>query len=104
MNQSRNQPIVQPVRVNALPVTQDGRQILCVECQEWGHKKADCPWRSRNPDPHYQNQGPQRQPPANRNQARNPRNPGPVIQRPNPPPTRVTSSHVTIMDEVEEQA
>ncbi|MCO5598205.1 hypothetical protein L7F22_052297 [Adiantum nelumboides] len=42
-------PFVQPppppqlIRVNALPVTQSGRQIQCYECGEFGHKKAEFP-------------------------------------------------------------
>ena len=36
-------PNVQQVKANALTVNQSGRQIQCFECQQWGHKKADCP-------------------------------------------------------------
>ena len=36
-------PIVQQVKVNALPVNQSGQQIQFFECQQWGHKKADFP-------------------------------------------------------------
>ena len=31
------------MEVNALPINQSGRQIQCYGCQQWGHKKADCP-------------------------------------------------------------
>ena len=41
-------PQVQPVKVNALPVNQSGRQIQCYGCQQWGHKKADCPNKGNN--------------------------------------------------------
>ena len=36
-------PNVQQVKANALPINQSGRQIQCFECQQWGHKKVDCP-------------------------------------------------------------
>ena len=36
-------PNVQQVKANALPINQSGWQIQCFECQQWGHKKADCP-------------------------------------------------------------
>ena len=42
-NSTMNKPNVQQVKANALPVNQSGRQIQCFECQQWGHKKADCP-------------------------------------------------------------
>ena len=34
---------VQQVKENALPVNQSGEWIQCFECQQWGHKKVDCP-------------------------------------------------------------
>ena len=36
------------MKVNALPVNQSGRQIQCYGCQQWGHKKADCPNKGNN--------------------------------------------------------
>ena len=45
-NPRAQKPQVQPVKVNALPVNQSGRQIQCYGCQQWGHKKADCPNKS----------------------------------------------------------
>ena len=36
-------PNEQQVKANALPVNQSGQQIQCFECQQWGHKKANCP-------------------------------------------------------------
>ena len=33
----------QQVKANALLVNQSGWQIQCFECQQWRHKKADCP-------------------------------------------------------------
>ena len=42
-NPKAPKPIVQPVKVIALPVNQSGRQIQCFECYQWGHKKANCP-------------------------------------------------------------
>ena len=38
-----NKPNVQQVKANALSINQGGRQIQCFQCQQWGHKKADCP-------------------------------------------------------------
>ena len=35
-------PNVQQVKANALPVNQSGQQIQCFECQQWGHKEANC--------------------------------------------------------------
>ena len=36
-------PPVQPARVNAVPVTQNGRGIKCYDCQQWGHHRSNCP-------------------------------------------------------------
>ena len=45
---------VQLVKANALPTNQSDHQIQCFECQQWGHKKADCPnktTRRKSSDP-----------------------------------------------------
>ena len=31
-----------------MPVNQSGRQTQCYGCQQWGHKKADCPNKGNN--------------------------------------------------------
>ena len=36
------------MKVNAPPVNQRGCQIQCYGCQQWGHKKADCPNKDNN--------------------------------------------------------
>ena len=40
-------PNVQQVKANALPVNQSGQQIQCFECQQWGHKKSNCPNKAK---------------------------------------------------------
>ena len=90
-------PPVQPVRVNALPVTQSGRGPQCYDCQQWGHKRAQCPARvgkkgfARNPIPAPN--------PAFANQRRNP----PKAAAPGPPKS-VKVNYVQVCDEAEEQA
>ncbi|MCO5566312.1 hypothetical protein L7F22_019989 [Adiantum nelumboides] len=61
-----NRPEVQPVCVNALPITQGGRPIHCFDCGQEGHKRINCPQ--------------------------------PRI------PVKTVANHVTITDEVTEQA
>ena len=34
---------MQQVKANALLVNQSGRQTQCFECQQWGHKRTNCP-------------------------------------------------------------
>ncbi|MCO5561789.1 hypothetical protein L7F22_015413 [Adiantum nelumboides] len=68
MPRPENPPEIKPVRVNALPITQSGRPIQCFDCQEFGHKRFDCPRSRQNRGFHYQNRGLQRQHRANRNQ------------------------------------
>lgn len=105
-----NPPDVQPVRVNALPITQGGRQIQCFECLEWGHKRSHCPRKEQRSGFQNPNQGSRRPPPvintANRFQGRNFRPPNPAAQCPNPPPPTKTATinHVSIADELEEHA
>ncbi|MCO5552097.1 hypothetical protein L7F22_005607 [Adiantum nelumboides] len=70
-----NQLEVQPVRVNALPITQGGRPIHCFECGQEGHKKMHCPQQRQNKGFQYQNRWPQQQNPANSNHNRNQRIP-----------------------------
>ena len=99
-----NQPAVQPVRVNALPVTQSGRPFQCFDCKGWGHKWVDYPLRRQSQGSHYQNPGPPRQLHNFKNQVRNTSNPNPVNQRPNPTPTKSIANYVSVNDELEEQA
>ncbi len=89
-------PFVQPVKVNALPVTQSGRPIQCFKCQKWGHKKAECPEKNvkepvkRNFRPNLPNQ---------QTEFRNFRQ----NQKTNPPKI-VKVNYVYVNDEVDEQA
>ena len=124
-------PLTTPhsVQVNALPITQSGRPIQCYNCQEWGHKKAECPKGTRSqlprPTPVFQNKASPQFIPLQRNHVQPIRNSGPVrrnfaqtqqncpplnvttqatIQAPRNPPKATTINHVSVKEELEEQA
>ncbi len=88
-------PTTVTAQVRALPVNQSGRPIQCYGCQEWGHKKRDCP-KGRTPG--CPALPPQRNAFLNRNQG------GPNRQNPRNQPATAKVNHVTITEETEEQA
>ena len=90
-------PFVQPVRVNALPINQSGRQIQCHKCYEWGHKKADCP--SNTPG----QANPRLVLPSQREAYQNCNNGQPKKQNYSQS-QKVTINFVSIRDEINEQA
>ena len=90
-------PYAQPVKVNALPINQSGRQIQCYKCLEWGHKKADCPSKTAGQTNHRPVLAPQKEVYQNCSKDQN--------RRPNnPQPKKATVNFVSVQDEVEEQA
>ncbi|MCO5563571.1 hypothetical protein L7F22_017216 [Adiantum nelumboides] len=99
-----NRSEVQPVCVNALPITQGGRLMHCFECGQEGHKRMHCPQQRQNRGFQYQNQGPQRHNLANSNQNRNQRISNIAHQNPNRIFVKTVANFVTITDEVTEQA
>ncbi|MCO5566703.1 hypothetical protein L7F22_020381 [Adiantum nelumboides] len=68
-----NRSKVQPIRVNALPITQGGSPIQCFECGQEGHKRMHCPQMRQNREFQYQNRGSQQHNLVNSNQNRNQR-------------------------------
>ena len=83
------------VQVKALLVTQSGKPVHCFECKEWGHKKASCPNKRL---PFRSPLTPQRKAFLNQNQG------GQNRQGNGKPLKNSTVNHVTITEEVEEQA
>ena len=86
---------VNNVQAKALPVTQIGKLVYCFECKEWGHKKASCPNKRV---PFCSPLTPQHKAFLNRNQG------GQNRQGNGKPLKNSTVNHVTITEEVEEQA
>ncbi|MCO5601287.1 hypothetical protein L7F22_055406 [Adiantum nelumboides] len=99
-----NRSEVQPVRVNALPITQGGRPMHCFECGQEEHKRMHCPQQRQNRGFQYQNQGPQRYNLANSNDNQNQRISNAAHQDPNRIPVKTIAIDVTITDKVTEQA
>lgn len=116
----QSQPAPQSIQVNALPITQSGRPIQCFRCQEWGHKRAECPNGQKFVFPNQplplQNklaastgQGRSFKSPGtrsgNQSQAKPPpTNPNPRIGLQKDPPRNTTVNFVFVKEEVEEQA
>ncbi len=86
---------VNNVQAKALPVTQSGKHVQCFECKEWGHKKVRCPNKRI---PFRSPLTPQRKAFLNQNQG------GQNRQGNGKPLKNSTVNHVTITEEVEEQA
>ncbi|MCO5601250.1 hypothetical protein L7F22_055369 [Adiantum nelumboides] len=99
-----NRSEVQPVCVNAVPITQGGRPMHCFECGQEGHKRMHCPQQKQNRGFQYQNQGPQRHNLANSNQNQNQRISYTAHQNPNKIHVKTIANYVTKTDEVTEQA
>ena len=95
-NQTAPKPPIQPAKVNAIPVTQNGRGLQCFDCKKWGHRRGECP-----------NKGPRRGssttlPPQERKFANQRGNPSP---RENQGPAKpVKINYVSVSDEAEEHA
>ncbi|MCO5597731.1 hypothetical protein L7F22_051812 [Adiantum nelumboides] len=99
-----NRSEVQPVGVNALPITQGGRPMHCFECGQEGHKRMHCPQQRQNRGFQYQNQGQQGHNLVNSNQNQNQRISNAAHQNPNKIPVKTVANYLTITDEVIEQA
>ncbi|MCO5567429.1 hypothetical protein L7F22_021120 [Adiantum nelumboides] len=104
MARPMNRSEVQPVRVNALPITQGGRPMHCFECGQEGHKRMHCPQQRQNRGFQYQNRGPQWHNLVNSNQNRNQRISNAAHQNPNKILVKTIANYLMIIDEVTEQA
>ncbi|MCO5556632.1 hypothetical protein L7F22_010183 [Adiantum nelumboides] len=104
MARPMNRSKVQPVRVNALPITQGGSPIQCFECGQERHKRMHCPQMRQNRGFQYQNRGPQRHNLVTSNQNRNQRISNAAHQNPNKILVKTVANYLTITDEVTDQA